>query len=169
MFLFIFFIFIFVCFISSGALSVLVSYHVLCIFSIVVYFLFSILYYLNKVVVFGQYQFWFIFFLSYFYWYFYILFVIFVGLLTITTQYYIFIFKVFFRLNFFCLDIKNTIYDVFFFFSGFINYLSKPRLFLEHFKLLFTQFNDRRKYIIKKYVYTINHKRIAINYLIFSM
>ena len=29
--------------------------------------------------------------------------------------------------------------------------------------------NDRRKYIFKKYVYTINHKRIAINYLFFSM
>jgi hypothetical protein len=31
------------------------------------------------------------------------------------------------------------------------------------------QFNDRRKYILKKYVYTINHKRIAINYFFFSM
>merc|ERR1711976_792196 len=29
--------------------------------------------------------------------------------------------------------------------------------------------NDRRKYILKKYVYTINHKRIAINYFFFSM
>jgi len=32
-----------------------------------------------------------------------------------------------------------------------------------------TQFNDRRKYILKKYVYTINHKRIAINYFFFSI
>jgi hypothetical protein len=31
------------------------------------------------------------------------------------------------------------------------------------------QFNDRRKYILKKYIYTINHKRIAINYFFFSM
>ena len=35
--------------------------------------------------------------------------------------------------------------------------------------MYFNQFNDRRKYILKKYVYTINHKRIAINYFYFSM
>ena len=29
--------------------------------------------------------------------------------------------------------------------------------------------NNLRKYILKKYVYTINHKRIAINYFFFSM
>lgn len=29
--------------------------------------------------------------------------------------------------------------------------------------------NDRRKYLLKKYIYTINHKRIAINYFFFSM
>ena len=29
--------------------------------------------------------------------------------------------------------------------------------------------NNLRKYIVKKYVYTINHKRIALNYLYFSM
>ena len=29
--------------------------------------------------------------------------------------------------------------------------------------------NDYRKYILKKYIYTINHKRIAINYFFFSM
>ena len=28
--------------------------------------------------------------------------------------------------------------------------------------------NDKRKYVFKKYVYTINHKRIAMNYFIFS-
>ena len=37
------------------------------------------------------------------------------------------------------------------------------------FKIYLTQFNDRRKYLLKKYVYTINHKRIAINYFFFSM
>jgi heme/copper-type cytochrome/quinol oxidase subunit 1 len=75
----------------------------------------------------------------------------------------------FFRLNFIYLDIKNTLNDVFFFYTGFVNYLTKPKLFFEHFKLIFTQLNDRRKYVLKKYVYTINHKRIAINYFIFSM
>jgi len=29
--------------------------------------------------------------------------------------------------------------------------------------------NNLRKYILKKYIYTINHKRIALNYLYFSM
>jgi heme/copper-type cytochrome/quinol oxidase subunit 1 len=31
-----------------------------------------------------------------------------------------------------------------------------------------TQINDRRKYIFKKYIYTINHKRIALNYFYFT-
>jgi len=34
---------------------------------------------------------------------------------------------------------------------------------------LFFMLNDFRKYIFKKYIYTINHKRIAINYFFFSM
>jgi heme/copper-type cytochrome/quinol oxidase subunit 1 len=34
---------------------------------------------------------------------------------------------------------------------------------------LLSKLNDRRKYAFKKYVYTINHKRIAINYFYFSM
>jgi hypothetical protein len=73
------------------------------------------------------------------------------------------------RFNLIVLDTKNSFFDFFFYFSGFVSFLSKPNLFLEKFKVLFTQFNDRRKYILKKYVYTINHKRIAINYFIFSM
>ena len=73
------------------------------------------------------------------------------------------------RLHFVYLDLKSVVFDFFFYFSGFVNFLTKPTLFLENFKLLFTQLNDRRKYILKKYVYTINHKRIAINYFIFSM
>lgn len=43
----------------------------------------------------------------------------------------------------------------------------------EGFKIKFidylTLLNDKRKYITKKYIYTINHKRIAINYFFFSM
>jgi hypothetical protein len=73
------------------------------------------------------------------------------------------------RLNFVFIDLKSSFFDFFFYFSGFISFLTKPNLFLENFKVLFTQFNDRRKYILKKYVYTINHKRIAINYFYFSM
>ena len=77
--------------------------------------------------------------------------------------------KVFVRLNLFLLDIRCFLFDVLFYTSGFINFFTKPTLFLEKFSFLFTQFNDRRKYVLKKYVYTINHKRIAINYFIFSM
>lgn len=36
-------------------------------------------------------------------------------------------------------------------------------------RLFFTKINDRRKYLLKKYVYTINHKRIALNYFYFSI
>lgn len=35
-------------------------------------------------------------------------------------------------------------------------------------QLYFRWFNDFRKYFLKKYVYTINHKRIALNYFFFS-
>jgi heme/copper-type cytochrome/quinol oxidase subunit 1 len=35
--------------------------------------------------------------------------------------------------------------------------------------MLFSKVNDLRKYFFKKYAYTINHKRIAINYFFFSM
>jgi heme/copper-type cytochrome/quinol oxidase subunit 1 len=58
--------------------------------------------------------------------------------------------------------------DIQFFFSGiqsdFTNFL-----FFERFKIYLNRFNDLRKYALKKYVYTINHKRIALNYFYFSM
>ena len=38
-----------------------------------------------------------------------------------------------------------------------------------HLKVFLNKINDRRKFFLKKYVYTINHKRIAINYFFFSM
>jgi len=41
--------------------------------------------------------------------------------------------------------------------------------YLLRFKKVLTTVNDFRKYALKKYVYTINHKRIAINYFFFSM
>lgn len=41
--------------------------------------------------------------------------------------------------------------------------------FFKRFKMFVTRFNNLRKYVFKKYVYTINHKRIAINYFFFSM
>lgn len=83
-------------------------------------------------------------------------------------NYYILVCMLLCRLNFVFIDLKCCIFDIYFYAFGFLNFLTKPVLFFEKFKLVFTQFNDRRKYILKKYVYTINHKRIAINYFFFS-
>lgn len=61
----------------------------------------------------------------------------------------------------FVLDFQHLYFGVY---SDFSNYL-----FLDRIKLYLNRFNDLRKYFLKKYVYTINHKRIALNYLYFSM
>ena len=65
-------------------------------------------------------------------------------------------------------DIRNIIFDIQFFFTGlqkdFTNFL-----FFERFKIYLNRFNDLRKFFLKKHIYTINHKRIALNYLYFSM
>jgi heme/copper-type cytochrome/quinol oxidase subunit 1 len=65
-------------------------------------------------------------------------------------------------------DLKNIFVDIQFLSYGlyrdFTNFL-----FFERFKLYLTQFNDLRKYFLKKHIYTINHKRIALNYLYFSL
>ena len=73
------------------------------------------------------------------------------------------------RLNFLITDFRGMFFDFSFYFSGFLGFLSQPKNFFTHIVVYFTQFNDIRKYVLKKYVYTINHKRIAINYFIFSM
>lgn len=74
----------------------------------------------------------------------------------------------FIKSKFIVCDIRNIIFDMQFFFSGlqkdFTNFL-----FFERFKIYANRFNDLRKYCLKKYVYTINHKRIALNYFYFSM
>ena len=44
-----------------------------------------------------------------------------------------------------------------------------PSNFRMKLDMYFHKFNDQRKYFFKKYIYTINHKRIALNYLYFSM
>lgn len=66
-------------------------------------------------------------------------------------------------------DIIGFYSDVLFYLNGSLSSVSKPKLIWNKFNYFFNSFNDRRKYILKKYVYTINHKRIAINYLFFSM
>ena len=66
-------------------------------------------------------------------------------------------------------DLRCLHSDIYFYFSGFVKFLTAPSLFFGRIKILITQLNDRRRYILKKYVYTINHKRIAMNYFFFSM
>ena len=78
--------------------------------------------------------------------------------------YNLIIFMVLGKFNSVLIDLKCIYFDFLFYLSGFLNFFKKPGLFWTKFYVLFTQFNDRRKYILKKYVYTINHKRIAINY-----
>lgn len=50
----------------------------------------------------------------------------------------------------------------------------KSRVIVDNHSLIYISYllcllNDLRKYVFKKYIYTINHKRIAINYFFFSM
>jgi len=72
------------------------------------------------------------------------------------------------QFNLILLDIRNIFIDSLFYFYGaqtdFTNFL-----FLDRIKIYLNRFNDLRKYFLKKYVYTINHKRIALNYFYFSM
>ena len=66
------------------------------------------------------------------------------------------------------LDIVFFIRDIDYYYIGVINRFSSKH-FYNNMWILICQFNDFRKYFLKKYCYTINHKRIAINYFIFSM
>ena len=160
---------LFFVFFNYDVITLLINYHILSVFLLVFFTTFCFVCGVGIAGIFSSIKS-IILFLYCFYWYFfYILLVLFFLISFVNNQYYLFVFKVLFRLNFFLLDVKNSMHDFFFFFSGFINFLTKPNLFLNQFKVLFTQLNDRRKYILKKYVYTINHKRIAINYFIFSM
>lgn len=65
-------------------------------------------------------------------------------------------------------DLKALSLDVQYIYSGFSNDFINFK-FINRFKENLTRFNNFRKYVFKKYIYTINHKRIAINYLFFSM
>lgn len=71
--------------------------------------------------------------------------------------------------RFLVIDLKNIINDLVYNFSSFQLNLSSYKFWQDRLYKYATQLNDRRKYLLKKYVYTINHKRIAINYYYFSM
>lgn len=58
--------------------------------------------------------------------------------------------------------------DFMYYFLGFQK-ISFKTLFDAKFFNYLGLLNDKRKYFLKKYVYTINHKRIAMNYFFFSM
>lgn len=70
-----------------------------------------------------------------------------------------------FSLNLSLNFIKN---DFSYYYVGFQK-ITLENLFNLKFINLINLFNDKRKYFLKKYIYTINHKRIAINYFFFSM
>lgn len=70
--------------------------------------------------------------------------------------------------NLILIDIRNIWIDSILYFYG-IQYDFTNFLFFNRFKIYLNRFNDLRKYFMKKYVYTINHKRIALNYFYFSM
>lgn len=66
------------------------------------------------------------------------------------------------------LDLRFIFTDFIFNLNNYVN-TYKINSFTVLFKRYIKILNDRRKYIIKKYIYTINHKRIALNYFYFSM
>ncbi len=65
-------------------------------------------------------------------------------------------------------DIKNLLVDLYFFQNN-LTTSYKQRLYLQKIRTALTYLNNYRKYVFKKYIYTINHKRIALNYFFFSM
>ena len=58
--------------------------------------------------------------------------------------------------------------DIKYYYYGFSS-ISTPKYWYSVLKESLRQFNDSRKYLLKKYFYTINHKRIALNYFYFSL
>ncbi|RYE13947.1 MAG: hypothetical protein EOP34_07650, partial [Rickettsiales bacterium] len=62
----------------------------------------------------------------------------------------------------------NFLFDLNFFYFNLEKDFSNL-LFFKRIKIYINKFNDFRKYFLKKHVYTINHKRIALNYFYFSM
>lgn len=71
-------------------------------------------------------------------------------------------------INLISADIRNFWVDFTLYFYG-VQFDFTNFLFFSRFKIYLNRFNDLRKYFMKKYVYTINHKRIALNYFYFSM
>ena len=75
--------------------------------------------------------------------------------------------KYYFSLIF--IDLKFSFNDLYYVLFGFTKFIKNTNFLKIKVSKIITLLNDKRKYILKKYVYTINHKRIAINYFYFSM
>ncbi len=71
--------------------------------------------------------------------------------------------------KFLFIDIRFFLQDFFYYYFYLNNETSVKYNWKFFFFKLLNKFNDKRKYWLKKYIYTINHKRIAINYFYFSM
>ncbi len=61
------------------------------------------------------------------------------------------------------------VFDFIFYFKNINIYIYDFNKLRVKFKYSIHYYNNLRRHIIKKYIYTINHKRIAINYFYFSM
>jgi heme/copper-type cytochrome/quinol oxidase subunit 1 len=64
-------------------------------------------------------------------------------------------------------NLKQIIADFHYFSNGIVDDVTSFK-FIRRFNKNITKLNNLRKFIFKKYIYTINHKRIAINYLFFA-
>lgn len=70
--------------------------------------------------------------------------------------------------DFFNKQLSFLIKDFNYYYFNFAS-LNIPHFWYEKIKESIRQLNDSRKYLLKKYFYTINHKRIALNYFYFSL
>ena len=68
------------------------------------------------------------------------------------------------------MDLLNNAYLVILKQMGSLNNLAgNCKIFALGARTKFTYLNDLRKYLLKKYCYTVNHKRLGLNYFYFSL
>jgi len=68
----------------------------------------------------------------------------------------------------FVCDIMYAYKDILYIFNN-TTYVSFWTQLKQSIQFYFKNLNDRRKFFLKKYIYTVNHKRIAMNYLYFTI
>ena len=67
------------------------------------------------------------------------------------------------------IDFRFFFIDIFFLYKNFFLFSTNKFNYFNRLLIYFNQFNDKRKYLLKKYIYTVNHKKIGLNYLYFGM